>query len=120
MNRYFLLLHVGERLHNLNCVRAGDMGSNLAEVEHDASCVACAGIRKPRMVGPPFNVLFCEPFDAIRPQPLMYTAQVIDCDCIYREPADQRPPLGGHVGDREAGVHGQAGDAGAAELDRGV
>jgi hypothetical protein len=119
-------LHLGDGGHRFDMVWAGDMGGDGGEVEGEldgvrgvvvglessgvpavdlvagvgalGSAVACAGPGgSGEVVGP--------------------REQGVAEDLIEGEDAGEGAPLGGHVGDGEAVVHGEAGDTVADELD---
>ena len=120
LNRDLLLFHLGERSHDLHGIGTRYVWRHLTEIEHDPSRVDGVGIGSWRILCPIFDVFLRKPFHTRGLQPLMHALQILDRYFIHREPAHQRSPFGGHVGDGKARVHGEAGHAGAAEFDGGV
>ncbi len=120
VDRHLPARHLRQRGHDLDGVGAGDVGGELGEVQADAPGVGSVGVRRGGRLRPGTEVVFPEPLDAFLRRPVENRFHIGDGPLVHREPAHQGPPLGGHVGDGEAGVHGERGRPGAGELHRRV
>ena len=88
------------------------MRRDLGKVEHDTPRIYCVGIGRGRIGSatrqislPEYESMPCARNSRLRP------FQILQGNFIHREPADQCPPFGGHVGDAESCIHAERRDA---------
>jgi hypothetical protein len=115
-----LLLELGDRVHGLHRVGAGDVGRHLLQVQDDLRRVHRVGVGPRRGRRPGLQLRIAVAAHVLAGQDVAPLPQVGQRDVVDGEPPHQRPPFGGHVGDGEAGVHAEAGHPVPGELHRGV
>ncbi len=109
-------LHLGSGVHDLHRVRSGDVGAHLIQLKADAGGVDCPRIRQGRIRLPPGEVVVVDSPNTPGLEMALAPPQIVKGHLVRREPPCQRTPFGGHVGDREPFVHGQAGHPRSGEL----